>query len=61
MRSGRRYKSIEEGKYRIVKVKKIFFDLDGVMADFDRGVHELCGMDAFSHEDDPAYNLDDEM
>ena len=44
-----------------MKVKKIFFDLDGVMADFDRGVHELCGMDAFSHEDDPAYSLDDEM
>lgn len=44
-----------------MKVKKIFFDLDGVMADFDRGVHELCGMDAFSHEDDPAYNFDDEM
>ena len=44
-----------------MKVKKIFFDLDGVMADFDRGVHELCGMDAFSHEDDPSYNFDDEM
>ena len=44
-----------------MEVKKIFFDLDGVMADFDRGVHELCGMDAFSHEDDPKYNFDDEM
>ncbi len=31
------------------------------MADFDRGVHELCGMDAFSHEDDPKINFDDEM
>ena len=42
-------------------VRKIYFDLDGVLADFDRGVHELCGMDAFSHEDDPSYNYDDEM
>ena len=42
-------------------VRKIYFDLDGVLADFDRGVHELCGMDAFSHEDDPSYNYDDAM
>ena len=44
-----------------MKVRKIYFDLDGVLADFDRGVHELCGMDAFSHEDDPSYNFDEEM
>ncbi len=25
-------------------VKKIYFDMDGVLADFDRGVIELCGM-----------------
>lgn len=25
-------------------VKKIYFDMDGVLADFDRGVEELCGM-----------------
>ena len=41
-----------------MEIKKIFFDLDGVMADFDRGVYELCGMDAFSHEDDPVFNDD---
>lgn len=28
-----------------MEVKKIFFDLDGVLADFDRGVQELCGME----------------
>ena len=44
-----------------MEVRKIYFDLDGVMADFDRGVHELCGMDAFSHEDDPKLNFDEEM
>lgn len=26
-------------------VGKIYFDMDGVLADFDRGVRELCGMD----------------
>ena len=25
-------------------IKKIFFDMDGVLADFDRGVEELCHM-----------------
>ncbi len=28
-----------------MNVKKIYFDMDGVLADFDRGVVELCGMD----------------
>ena len=27
-------------------VEKIYFDMDGVLADFDRGVRELCGMEA---------------
>ena len=28
-----------------MKIKKIYFDMDGVLADFDRGVREVCGMD----------------
>jgi beta-phosphoglucomutase-like phosphatase (HAD superfamily) len=40
-----------------VEIRKIYFDLDGVMADFDRGVYELCGMDAFSHEDDKSDDI----
>ena len=26
-------------------VSKVYFDMDGVLADFDRGVKELCGME----------------
>ncbi len=26
-------------------VEKIYFDMDGVLADFDRGVRELCGLE----------------
>lgn len=29
-----------------MKIEKIYFDLDGVLADFERGVRELCGMEA---------------
>ena len=28
-----------------MEVKKIFFDMDGVLADFERGVKELCGQE----------------
>ena len=27
-----------------MEVRRLFFDMDGVLADFDRGVVELCGM-----------------
>lgn len=26
------------------EVSKIYFDMDGVLADFDRGIREICGM-----------------
>lgn len=29
---------------RLEKIEKIYFDLDGVLADFDRGVEKLCGL-----------------
>ena len=29
-----------------MNVEKIYFDMDGVLADFDRGVNELCHMSA---------------
>ena len=29
----------------MIRVEKIFFDMDGVLADFDRGVKEMCGIE----------------
>lgn len=31
-------------------VRKIFFDMDGVLADFDRGIRELCGIPSLNQE-----------
>ncbi len=28
-----------------MKIEKIYFDMDGVLADFNRGIVELCGID----------------
>lgn len=28
-----------------MQVEKIYFDMDGVLADFERGVNELCGLE----------------
>ena len=28
-----------------MEVNKIYLDMDGVLADFDRGVRELCGLE----------------
>ena len=33
-----------------MKIKKIYFDMDGVLADFNRGVKELCGLDPLNQE-----------
>ena len=28
-----------------MEVSRIYFDMDGVLADFDRGVRDLCGLE----------------
>jgi hypothetical protein len=35
----------DEAATDTVKVSRIYFDMDGVLADFDRGVTELCGLE----------------
>jgi phosphoglycolate phosphatase-like HAD superfamily hydrolase len=31
-----------------MEVRKIYFDMDGVLADFERGVRELCNLEPLS-------------
>ena len=33
-----------------MEVKKIYFDMDGVLADFDRGIRELCGVEPIDQD-----------
>lgn len=40
-----------EERWACMEVKKIFFDMDGVLADFGRGVEELCGLDRDCDDD----------
>ncbi len=45
-----------------MKVEKIYCDMDGVLADFERGVKKICGITSPSQnggEHEPGY--DDEM
>lgn len=45
-----------------MKIDKIYFDMDGVLADFERGVKELCGMTPPSQNDkDSKSDKDNEM
>ena len=38
-----------------MKVTKIYFDMDGVLVDFDRGVVELCHMEPKEQDTDQAH------
>ena len=40
-------------------LKKIYFDMDGVLADFDRGIRELCGREPLDQNGDHSPGEDD--
>ena len=41
--------------------EKIYFDMDGVLADFERGIRELCHMEAPSQNGKQDEKADDLM
>ena len=44
-----------------MKITKIYFDMDGVLADFDKGIRELCSMDPLPQSEDQPVGYDDEL
>ncbi|MCR5206533.1 MAG: hypothetical protein K6E47_16010 [Lachnospiraceae bacterium] len=45
-----------------MEVRKIYFDMDGVLADFERGVKELCGLEPIDQNaDSKSQSAEDEM
>ncbi len=44
-----------------MEVERIYFDMDGVLADFYRGIRELCGMEPIPQGDNQPPGYDDEM
>lgn len=44
-----------------MNIKKIYLDMDGVLADFDRGVRELCGMEPSPQNEGWRPGMDDPM
>ena len=45
-----------------MKVEKVYFDMDGVVADFDKGIKEICGLRPQSqNEKHRSQEEDDQM
>lgn len=41
-----------------MEIKKIYFDMDGVLADFDRGIEELCHLEKHDQEERDEAKID---
>lgn len=44
-----------------MEIKKIFFDMDGVLADFDNGVLEMCGFETIPQNQEYPPGYDDKL
>ena len=44
-----------------MQVTKIYFDMDGVLADFEKGIREICGLPSYSQNDKRPKGYDDIM
>lgn len=55
------FEAEELDEKEIPEVTKIYFDMDGVLADFERGVRELCGMEPPKQNEEVDPEVDEEM
>ena len=44
-----------------MEVHKIYFDMDGVLADFERGIREICGVEPIPQSEERDAETEDKM